>query len=105
MMGDDDDDDVAAFAKVAAHEEESASCELQRRPSAVRTNMVFHEQNLYYGGEQQPQPSPSPFVHLLAMNDDLAKMVRDFYKPSIPVRCHSDCNIWNFVSSTNKAIK
>ena len=100
-------DDAPAFAKVVVEEESSSSSSSNSNkrisyyesycPSAIRTNLVFHEPSLCYGGE--------PSIYLLAMNDKLVRKVRDFYKPSVPVRCRSDCDIWNFVSCTNKARK
>ena len=102
-------DDARAFAKVVVEEESSSSSSSsissnkrisyyeRQCPSAIRTNLVFHEPSLYHGGK--------PSIYLLAMNDELVRKAGDFYKPSVPVRCRSDCDIWNFVSCTNKARK
>ena len=85
-------DDVRAFAKVVVEDEKSnkrISYYERQCSSAIRTNLVFRE--------REGEPSS---VYLLAMNDELAEKVEDFYKPSIPVRCRPDCDIWNFVSCT-----
>ena len=87
-------DDVQAFAKVMV---DGGVKGLSYLP-AVRSNIVCNRQDSSSLGE-------SPSIYLLAMEDQLASVAGSFYKPSIPVRCRSDCDIWNFVSSTNKARK
>nr|AKS10627.1 wsv324-like protein [Metopaulias depressus WSSV-like virus] len=89
-------DDSTFLAKVVETQQNAAvHC-----PPAVRTNMVYKEQQHPEKGGRRELA-----VYLLSVNSELMKQASSFYMPSVPVIWNANCDIWKFVSCTNTARK